>query len=390
MRVGYVTYGLDRAPTGIGRYAIELLRALAALPNAPEIVLLTTEREDRHGLWQRFERHALPGCYLLPALLSVGNLALSRAIRRYDLDILHDPNGIAPFLGPKHGAKRLVTIHDAFAFVHPETHNRLDNWRYRMLLPWASRRADTVMTDSAHSRRDLEQHLKIEAARINVIPCGLDPHFTPVADCAARQHILDRYRIVAPYLLYVGGINARKNIARLFEAFAQVRADHPSVKLVIGGKRQWQTREIEATFERLALHDSVHFTGYVQDADLPSLYSAAEAFVFPSLYEGFGMPPLEAMACGAPVITSNVSSLPEVVGDAALTVDPYNIAELAGALRRVLADRELRSRLQQQGFVRARQFSWNRTARATYDLYATLLNQTLPSRVAPDNSESYC
>src|SRR5207237_1016759 len=160
-----------------------------------------------------------------------------------------------------------------------------------------------------------------------------------------RQATLTRYGIVSPYILYIGGINARKNIARLYEAYAQVRTDHPNVTLVTAGKRQWQTAEIDANFHRLNLQDKVHFTGYVDDHDLPERDSAAERFVFASLCEGFALPPLEGMACGTPVVTSNVSSLPEVVGDAALMVDPYDVPALAAAIERVLTDKELQTDL---------------------------------------------
>ena len=177
MRVGYLTYGLDRAPTGIGCYAVELVRALEQLADPPEIVLLTTEQTDCHGLWQRFERHALPGCRLLPALLTVGNLWLSHAARRYQLDLIHDPNGIAPFLGPSVGTHRVVTIHDAFAYVYPEAHNRLDNWRFHTMLPPAAHNADLVLTDSDHSRQDLRRFLKLPGAQVKAIPCAVDAQF---------------------------------------------------------------------------------------------------------------------------------------------------------------------------------------------------------------------
>lgn len=369
MRIGYLTYGLDRAPTGIGRYVIELARALAALPGAPELVLLTTEQEDPHGLWNMFEHHALPGCRLLPALMTLGNAAISQAIACYRLDIVHDPNGIAPFLGPALGARRLVTIHDAFAYVHPAEHNRLDNWRYRWMLPLAARRADLVLTDSAHSRADLLRYLRLPESYVCRIYCGVDPRFRFLGNTSLRQSVLERYDIRSPYLLYVGGINARKNIAGLFEAYARVRERHPDVQLVVGGKRQWATGPIDTALTRLKLEAHVHFTGYIPDEDLPALYSAAEAFVFPSLYEGFGLPPLEAMACGAPTITSNVSSLPEVVADAALTVDPYDVGALAAAMLRVLGDAALRDDLRRRGVARAAQFSWGRAAHETLALY---------------------
>ncbi len=380
MRIGYLTYGLDRAPTGIGRYAIELLRALARLPNTPEIVLLTTEQEDSHDLWRHFEHHALPGCRLLPALLTLGNGLLSNASRRLQLDIVHDPNGIAPFLGPALGAKRIVTIHDAFAYVYPETHNRLDNWRYRWMLPNVARRADAVLTDSEHSGHDLVRYLGLPENSIHVISCGVDPQFQPVENADKQRAVIHRYGLKTPYLLYVGGINARKNIAGLFEAYARVRAWHPGVPLVVAGKRQWQTGDIDAAFRRFDLENDVCFTGYVADEDLPALYSAAEAFVFPSLYEGFGLPPLEAMACGTPVITSNASSLPEVVGDAAISVDPYDIDALAAAIGRVLGDAPLRAELRARGLARAAQFTWERAARETLGVYTEVVTHAQQTR----------
>jgi glycosyltransferase involved in cell wall biosynthesis len=369
MRVGYLTYGLDRNPTGIGRYAIELARALGAVPNGPEIVLLTTEREDHHDLWTQFERHALPACHLLPALMTIGNVALSAAAQRYGLDLIHDPNGVAPFFGPRMGTKRIVTLYDALVFVYPETHNYLDTWRYRRMLPHAIKRTDMVITGSANSRHDLRRFLAVPDEKIRICTTAASAHFAPVPDTEERRGILARYGIAYPYFLYVGNVTARKNIARLLAAYAQVHERHPEIRLVIGGKRQWKTDEIDATYRRLMLEEHVHFTGYISDADLPALYSGARAFLFPSLYEGFGIPPLEAMACGTPVITSNTSSLPEAVGDAALTVDPYRIAELVAAMERVLNDGNVAADLRRRGIARAALFTWERAARETFAVY---------------------
>jgi glycosyltransferase involved in cell wall biosynthesis len=377
MRIGYLTYGLDRAPTGIGRYAVELVRAARSCAGSSgiELVLLTTEREDRHGLWDLFEHHALPGCYLLPGLMTLGHGWLSLAARRYHLDIIHDPNGVAPFLGPRLGVRRVVTIHDMFAYVYPDKHNRLDIWRYRWQLPTAARRADALITVSECSRRDIERFWGIGAESVSVVTSGVDPAFTPVTDADEQQRVLSRYGIRPPYLLYVGSLNARKNIARLFEAFAAIRPRYPHLTLVVGGKRQWQTSEIDATFRRLQLESCVHFTGYLDDADLPALYSGARMFLFPSLYEGFGLPPLEAMACSTPVITSNVSSLPEVVGNAALLVDPFQVEEIAGAICRVLDDPVLADHLCTVGRQRAMGFTWERTAHETFQVYQTMMER---------------
>ncbi|NTW02810.1 MAG: glycosyltransferase family 4 protein, partial [Oscillochloris sp.] len=371
IRVGYLTYGLDRKPTGIGRYSIELLRAMGMLRDDIELVLLTTEDADHHGLWRQFERHPLPGCARLPALLSWGNLALSAAIRRLDLDIVHDPNGIAPFFGPAWGARRMVTLHDAFAFVAPQSHNWLDNWRYRLLLPFAARAATAIVTCSACSQRDLARYLNIPSAAIHVIPEGVDPRFHPCIDRPSRTAVLATYGIHWPYLLYLGGINARKNIVRLIEAAALVRRDHPALRLVLVGGKQWRTEEIDQVLSRPDLADTVHCTGYAADSDLPALYSGAAAFVFPSLYEGFGLPPLEAMACGTPVVTSFNSALPEVVGAAALTVDPLSVQAIAGAIQLILTQPRLAAELRSRGLRRVHHYTWDLAAARMRDLYAT-------------------
>jgi glycosyltransferase involved in cell wall biosynthesis len=314
---------------------------------------------------------------MLPGLLTIGNMALSAAARRYRLDLVHDPNGVAPFLGPAQDARRVVTIHDALPYVYPASHNQLDTWRYRWLLPITARKADYVLTVSECSRRDLQHYLQLRPDRIGVTGEGVDERFTPVPASPTRAAVLERYGITPPYLLYVGGITARKNIVRLFEAYAQVRALRPDVQLVIGGKRQWQTDGIDATLQQLNLGGNIHFTGYVHDDDLPSLYSGAELFVFPSLYEGFGLPPIEAMACGTPVVTAHTSSLPEVVGDAALTVDPTSVQALADAILRVLTDNELREILRARGKARASQWTWANTASRTLHAYQRVLAQRL-------------
>ncbi len=373
VRLGYLTYGLDRSPTGIGRHAVDLLQALKAQPNSPQIVLLTTEREDNFGLWQQFENYPLRGCYRLPGLLTLGNWSLNHAIKKYKLDLLHDPNGIAPFLFPTR-AKRIVTIHDTIGYVYPQLHNRLDNWRYRLQLPFCARQAQAVMTISKFSRQDLLRFLKLKQNKLHVSANGVESVFKP-GRAAQIEPVLKRYEIAAPYLLYVGGLNARKNLPRLLEAFAQVRPHYPQLKLVIGGKRQWHHQEIDLALKKYNLEPAVHFTGYIDDADLPMVYAGAELFVFPSLYEGFGLPPLEAMACGTPVVCSNTSSLPEVVGDAALTVDPYDVKGLAEAIERVLGDPILQEDLRQKGLARAAQFSWERTARETLKVYQQVLQQ---------------
>jgi glycosyltransferase involved in cell wall biosynthesis len=188
-----------------------------------------------------------------------------------------------------------------------------------------------------------------------------------------RDRLRRRFGLNEPYILYVGALTLRKNIARALEAFAELNSSHPGLCFVLAGPSTWKKTPIASLLERLGITERVLLTGPLTDDDLPALYNGADLFVFPSLYEGFGLPPLEAMACGTPVVTSNASSLPEVVGDAAITVDPYDVDALSGAMRRVLTDPCLRDEMRQKGLARASGFTWERTARETVSVYRQVL-----------------
>jgi glycosyltransferase involved in cell wall biosynthesis len=201
-----------------------------------------------------------------------------------------------------------------------------------------------------------------------VVPLAAGRQFRPV-EAAEAGPVLEKYGVERPYILYVGALESRKNLPRLLEAYARLRKWSARWKLVIVGARKWKFTPIFEAVQRLGLEPHVHFTDYVADEDLPALYRGAELFAFPSLYEGFGLPVLEAMACGTPVVTSNRSSLPEVAGDAALLVDPLDVEAIAGAMQRVLADEALAAGLREIGLARAAQFTWERTARETVAVY---------------------
>lgn len=376
MRVGFISYSLDVGLTGIGRYMTQLMSALQAIKDV-DVVMLATEKSDPYNLWSTFETYHLPFCRYAPALMSWGNLVLPVVAKRSGLDVIHDPNGVAPFLGPALGVRRVVTIHDAVPFRFPAQHNRLDNWRFRMMLPLAARCADAVITVSASARQDLAHFLRLHEHKIYLTGEAAGSEFAPASPEAVAA-VLTRLGVQQPYLLYLGGLNGRKNVERLLAAFAEVRRAHPALTLVIVGKRQWRAEGIEVALAQHELEPYVRFTGYLPDADVPLLYSGATAFVFPSLYEGFGLPVLEAMACGAPVVTSNVSSLPEVAGDAALLVDPCDTAAIAAAIRRIIEEPGLAERLRTRGLARAAQFSWERTAEETLAVYHRL-NEEQPS-----------
>jgi glycosyltransferase involved in cell wall biosynthesis len=366
-QVGLLAYALDRAAGGIGRYTRELLAAFHQIGFEPVILQAGGPPPTE------FRTHNLPGSGLLPALLTLGQIQIARAARRHRLDLIHDPTGTAPLaLTP---ARRVVTIHDAIPYVYPHTSTALDRLIYHRWLPLAIQKADAVLTDSQHSRKDILHYLPVTQERLFVIPPAANRHFRPRPPEEVRQ-TLDRYGVPAPYLLYVGAIEPRKNIPRLLEAYGQLRRWFEKWNLVVvGAPNRWKASPVAETAESLGLSPFIHLTGFVPDEDLPAIYSGADLFVFPSLYEGFGLPVLEAMACGTPVVTSNSSSLPEVAGEAALLVDPTDVDGLVHAMRRVLSDPDLAADLRQRGLERAKGFTWERTARETLAVYKKVLGQ---------------
>jgi len=288
-------------------------------------------------------------------------------VRRSGVDLLHGPALVGPLLG---GRPFVVTVHDMSYYYYPEAF-RAANRSYLQLLGQRSvRRARRVIAVSQSTKDDLIKHYGLPAARVDVVYHGVDEAFRPlpageVAAFRARQSLPERF------LLFVGTLEPRKNVVRLVEAYA--RLPQPCPPLMLVGGRGWYYEEVFRRVEELGLADRVHLAGYVPAADLPYWYNAAEVLVYPSLYEGFGLPPLEAMACGTPVISSTASSLPEVVGDAGLLVDPSDVDALAAAMEQVLADAGLRERMRAAGLERAQRFTWHRAARQTVDSYRRAL-----------------
>lgn len=373
VRLGLLTYGLDRPLTGIGRYTVELARALTRLESSLELTLLAAGKpEALHGDGRPWDEVALRGCRLLPGLMVLGNVLIPAAVRRLGLDLVHDPTGVTPLVFGAASARIAVTIHDVFAWSCPGTSSLLDTLIYRHWLPRVLPRVETVITDSHHSKTDIIRYLGVAAEKVQVIHLAISKRYRP----ATMEEIAvarSRYNLAQNYILITGSVEERKNIRRLLEAYAQLRRGGEQRPLVIAGARQRMSGGVMEAVRRLGLEHQVIFTGYVEEADLSAVYSGADLFVFPSLYEGFGLPPLEAMACGAPVVCSNAASLPEVVGDAALLFDPQDVDGIAEAMQRVLADTALRQEMRQRGLARAQQFTWERTARETAAVYRQVL-----------------
>jgi glycosyltransferase involved in cell wall biosynthesis len=298
-------------------------------------------------------------------------LVLPGRLMRLRPDVCHFTNGLAPMANP---FPTVVTVHDLTVWRFPEHHFTRRLLVMKALLPIAVRRAAAVIAVSESTKNDIVDILGARADKVHVVHEGVAGSFRPLEkgqldDLRSRLALPDRF------VLHVGTIEPRKNLVRLLEAFAEVSRGLPH-HLVLAGRRGWKYSDVDSSVERLGLTSVVHFLGYVPENDLVALYNLADALVYPSLYEGFGLPALEAMACGAPVIASDRGGLGEVVGAAAEHVDPESTASIAQALRRVLTDQERSAELRAEGFKRAGGFRWSRAAQETRTVYEQIIRAT--------------
>ncbi|MGD0114442.1 MAG: glycosyltransferase family 1 protein [Dehalococcoidia bacterium] len=368
MRIGMHVAGLLPYRTGRETYAQALLGALAGLDHDNEYLVFVSP-QNRH-LFDRPERNFHTVEVKLPRfpsrrLWEIARLHLAPAVRR--LDLVHLLESPLPVYQP---AKALATIHDIIPLLRPDLFPLKGRVFYRQALVRGTRRLRTVIASSEQTKRDLVARLRLDPQRIRVIYPSVEPRFAPLSDEWTLSAVRQKYALPERFLLYVGTLEPRKNLLRLIGACRGLRKSGFDMPLVLAGGRGWLCDDVIATAE--AMPDCVRLTGFVDDADLPALYNAATTFVYPSLYEGFGTPPLEAMACGLPVVCSSRSSLPEVVGDAALLVDPEDEEGIGSAILDATRDDKLRRRLREAGLARARLFSWDDTARHMLGAYEAL------------------
>ncbi|MCU0521881.1 MAG: glycosyltransferase family 4 protein [Anaerolineae bacterium] len=296
-------------------------------------------------------------------------IALPRRVRAARTNILHVPGFDAPRWKP---CPVVLTVHDLIGMLFPQNLPPVARFYWSRWLPLSVRWADRIIADSEHTRHDICRLMGIPHDRIAVIPLGVGPEFHPIDDPRLLDSTRTQYGLPDRFILYLGTLEPRKGIDTLIRSYGQMASDVEH-DLVVAGKRGWYTEPLFALVRELELEGRVHFAGYVPDALLPALLSLADLFVFPSRYEGFGLPPLEAMACGTPVITSNASSLPEVVGGAGMMVPPDDVPALSAALSQALESCSLRDELINKGLARASQFTWEATAQRTLEVYQDLI-----------------
>jgi glycosyltransferase involved in cell wall biosynthesis len=371
MHIGIDAHAIGARQGGNETYIGNLIKSLAEVDGDNRYTLYLANA-DAAARWRagftkqypNFDVRLLPP----PTPLVRVPVALELELRLRPVDVLH-VQFTAPLFCP---VPVIATIHD-LAFEHmPETFTRRGSLQLKLTVRWTAKRAARIATVSEYSRQDLIKTYKLPPEKVVVTHNGIGPLFS--ADPASTGELAElrrRFGIERDFILAVGSLQPRKNLVRLIRAYAHLRSrndgfDH---QLVIVGRKLWLANEIFAEVKRQEWARDVILTGYVSDEDLPAFYRAAYAFVYPSLFEGFGIPPLEAMACGTPVVTSNTSSLPEVVGDAALLIDPYDERDLANALLKIVYDEKLRAVLRERGLVQSKKFTWRNAAEKTLQLY---------------------
>lgn len=378
MRVGLnahlLSFGTSYRGAGISRYIRNLLPRLRELGEHELSVYLGDRAvppefapDGRFHL--RFSR--LPT--RRPALRILWEQVLAPlTLAMEGIDLLHSLGYVQPFLA---GCRSVVTFHDLSFVLYPANFNTANRLYLRSFSRWSAARADRIVAVSENTKRDLVRLLGVAEAKIDVVHHGIEDSFRPLGRDEVEA-FRRRKGLPERFILFLGTIEPRKNLETLLDAYAMLRREGLPHALVIAGARGWQCEGVFRRQEQLGLGEEVAFPGYVPYPEQPLWYNAADVFVYPSLYEGFGFPPLEAMACGTPVVASNTSALPEVVGEAGLLCDPHSVEGLAQAMRRVLVDQDLRCQLAERGLARARQFTWQEAARRTAAVYAKAYDGT--------------
>ncbi len=366
MRIAVDGSAIPRQMAGAGVYTYQLVRALAETAGAHQLTVFA-----RRGLFDELaaEQPRLQVIHIdqssRAARLAWEQTRLPSLLRRHEIDLLHSPHHHTPLATRR---PRVVTFHDVTFLVLPERYPAARRLYMATVTRASARVADTIITPSQTVRRDVIDRLGVPDERVVTIPDAAGPQYVPVEDESALDRLRQQYQLPGRYILSIGSLEPGKNRGRLIQAYAGLEGAGVDCPLVVAGLPAWRYEGDYEQAQQLG-QGQVRFLGYVPDGDLPALYSAATLLAFPSLYEGFGLPVLEAMSCGTPVVTANVAGTAEIAGDAALLVDPRNVGALAEAMGRLLSDDALRTNLRARGLERAKQFSWQRTARETLSIY---------------------
>jgi glycosyltransferase involved in cell wall biosynthesis len=376
MRFAVDAHAIGRHLTGNEVYVRSLLSAFANLDRKSEFLAYVSGPEGEAGIPRRFEIRQIAS----NPFLRLG-IDLSRQLRVDQPDLLH-VQYTAPLFCP---VPTVVSVHDVSFLEHPEYFTRSRAVQLRITVSRTVRRAARIITGSEFARNSIVRAYNLPPEKIIVVPDAASPSFRAINRQIAIQRVKERFRLKGPCVLSVGDLQPRKNHIGLIKSFAKLVKDQPQFKqdLVFAGKETWFSGRVREAARESGVSDRIHFTGFVSDDDLLQLYNACDCFVFPSFYEGFGIPVLEAMACGRAVICSSASSIPEVADGAALLVDPGDIDAISRAMCDVLRDTELRTRMERLGTQRASHFSWQKTAEMTLKVYREVAGVGVSREVRP-------
>ncbi len=376
MKIAIDVRTINKPRSGVGYYVTNLVEQLRVIDQENNYCLISND----NGLGAHLtESPNFNHCHTVISNENhmIGDLwentYLPRSLKSRGIDVFHGPAFMIPLY--KRDLKTVATIHDIVAYILPRTIPMKYSLYMKALIGQVVKRADRIISVSESTKRDLVRWLGAPEGKITVVPQGVGKEFHPaLPDDNGGELVREKFGIRGDYLLFVGNLEPRKNLIRIMHAFemARDRAGR-DLQLVICGKKGWLYDDILAAYQRIRRDSEIILTNYVNEADRLRLYQNARTFLFPTLYEGFGMPVLEAMACGAPVITSNVSSFPEICGDAALLVDPYDVKGIADAILALEESPDLRASLREKGLERAAQYTWRDTAAGTLDVYRSVM-----------------
>ena len=367
MRIGIMLRHYEQQEGGGKVYTKKLLPLLLTMGPQHHYVLIYQNPKlvGTYGAYPNVEEVAVN----IPGTVPWDQIAVPWVARRRRLDLIFNPKFTVPFWGRQ---KKVFVLHGSEWFVIPEHFRLYDQWYFKNAVPLYCRSADAFVAVSHAVKRDVVEHVGVDARKVVPIHNGFDPTlFRPVRDPERLAAVAERYRLPRKFILWVGQIESRKNVARLLRAFARIKGEIPHA-LVIAGAQRWSTQAELAVIEELGLGERVLFPGWVEHTDLPAVYALADHFSFPSLYEGFGIPLIEAMACGCPIVTANTCAPPEVVDGAAVLVDPLDVEDIANGMRRVIFDEPLRATLIARGLERAADFGWEKCATEVLALFNRL------------------
>lgn len=371
MRIGIDVHAAERDGTGNCTYIRNLIKNLVRIDTQNKYVFYVTD--VKHSFYQSFtnvDNLKIKQLAVKNPLVRIPFL-LARQTYADALDILHVQYNAPPF----HGGKLVTTIHDLGFLFHPESFSKLQVLRLKILTRKTAKKSRAILTGSNYSKNDIVQTYNLDPEKVEVVPHGISSLFKTNLSREAIQTVLDKYKIKGNYILSVGRLNPRKNLNSLIQAYSDLkRIKQISHSLVIVGQDDYETKQLMKGIKENDYSQYIVFTGFVPDEELPYLYGGADVFVYPSLFEGVGLPVLEAMKCGIPVVTSNTTSLKEIVGDAGQTVDPLDVKDISKAIFQLICDTKLKTALIEKGFARAELFSWEKTAKKTLEIYERIMD----------------